>query len=72
MFLRFLDQCRIEFPFKNSQGYYYMASEKVHGMIHNPNDIARYCFYLNSCCEAPETGHKKMGGAARKKDKPGS
>ena len=67
MFLRFLEQCRIVFPFKNSQGYYYMATEKVHGMIHNPNDIARFCHYLNSSCEAPETGHKKWVGRQGKK-----
>ena len=59
MFLRFLDECSTVFPFKNSQGYYYMATEKVHGVIHTPNDIPRFCHYLNSCCEAPETAHKK-------------
>ena len=36
-----------------------MATEKVHSVIHTPNDIARFCHYLNCCCEAPETGHKK-------------
>ena len=59
MFFRFLDQCRVVFPFKNSQGYYLMATEKVHSVIHTPNDVARFCHYLNTCCEAPETGHKK-------------
>ena len=59
MFFRYLDQCRAVFPFKNSQGYYLMATEKVHSVIHTPNDVARFCYYLNTCCEAPETGHKK-------------
>ena len=36
-----------------------MATEKVHSVIHTPNDVARFCYYLNTCCEAPETGHKK-------------
>ena len=48
-----------------------MATEKVHGMIHNPNDIACYCHYLNSCCEAPETGHKKWVGQQGKKTNQG-
>ncbi len=51
MFLRFLDEFSTVFPFKNSQGYYYMATEKVHGIIHTPNDIPCFCHYLNSCCE---------------------
>ncbi len=59
MFLRFLDERHTVFPFKNSQGYYCMAAERVHGVIHTPNDIPRFCHYLNSCCEAPETAHKK-------------
>ena len=59
MLCRFLDQCRTVFPFTNSQGYYIMATEKVHSVIHTPNDIARFCHFLNFCCEAPETGHKK-------------
>ena len=35
-----------------------MATEKVHSIIHSPNDVARFGHYLNYCCEAPEKGHK--------------
>jgi hypothetical protein len=58
MVFRFLDQCRTVFPLKNSKGCYIMATEKVHSVIHSPNDVARFCHYLNLCCEAPEKGHK--------------
>jgi hypothetical protein len=47
------------FPFKNSKGYYLMATEKVYSIIHPPNDVARFYHYLNTCYEAPESGHKK-------------
>jgi hypothetical protein len=50
MLSRFLDQCRVVFSFKNSKGY---------SIIHTPNDVAWICHYLNTCCEAPESGHKK-------------
>jgi hypothetical protein len=55
---RFLDQCRTVFPFKKSKGCYIMATEKVHSVIHSPNDVARFCHYLNFCCEAPQKGIK--------------
>ena len=58
MVSRFLDQCRTIFPFKNSQDCFYMATEKVHSIIHSPNDVARFGHYLNYCCEAPEKEHK--------------
>ncbi len=39
-----------------------MATEKVHSMIHTPNDVAHFGglfgHYLNHCCEAQEKGHK--------------
>ena len=35
-----------------------MATEKVHSLIHTPNDVARFGHYLNYCCEAPEKGHR--------------
>jgi hypothetical protein len=35
-----------------------MGTEKVHGVKHTPNDIARYCDYLNMSCDGPEGGHK--------------
>mmetsp|Transcript_60584 Transcript_60584/g.126841 ORF Transcript_60584/g.126841 Transcript_60584/m.126841 type:complete len:133 (+) Transcript_60584:57-455(+) len=41
--LGFLDKCRTVFPFKNSQDCYYMATEKVHSIVHSPNDVARFC-----------------------------
>jgi hypothetical protein len=34
-----------------------MATEKVHSIVHTPNDVARFCHYLHTCCEAPESGH---------------
>jgi hypothetical protein len=39
-----------------------MATEKVHSLIHVPNDIARFGHYLNYCCEAPEKGHRLWVG----------
>ncbi len=36
-----------------------MATEKVHSVKHTPNDVARYCDYINTSAEAPEKGHKK-------------
>ncbi len=51
--------CFSDFWTNVALGYYYMATEKVHGVIHRPNGIPRYCHYLNACCEAPETAHKK-------------
>ena len=62
MSFRFLDQCRIVFPFKNAKGHYMMATEKVHSVIHTANDATRFCHYWNTCCEAPEKGHKKWVG----------
>ncbi len=59
MFCRFLDKCRTVFPFKNSKGYYIMATEKVHSVKHTPNDVTRYCDSINTSAEAPEKGHKK-------------
>ncbi len=35
-----------------------MATEKVQSIIDTPNDVAWFCHYLNTCCEAPESGHK--------------
>ena len=35
-----------------------MGTEKVHSIIHTPNDVAHFGHYLNHCCEAPEKGHK--------------
>jgi hypothetical protein len=31
-----------------------MGTEKVHSVIHSPNDAARFCHYLNYSCEARE------------------
>ena len=39
-----------------------MATEKVHSVIHTPNDATRFCHYLNACWDAPEKGHKKWVG----------
>ncbi len=39
-----------------------MATEKVHSLIHAPNDIARFGHYLNYCCEAQEKGHRLWVG----------
>ena len=36
-----------------------MATEKVHSVKHTPNDIARFCDYINMSCEGPEGGQKK-------------
>ncbi len=59
---RFLNRCRTVFPFKNAQESYFMATEKVHSIIHTPNDVARFCHYLNYCCEAPEKAHRLWVG----------
>ena len=48
-----------------------MATEKVHSVIHSPNDVARFCHYLNSCCEAPEKGHKIWVGQQGEKTNQG-
>ena len=61
-FSRFLERCRTAFPFKNSQECYLMATEKVHRLMHTPNDVARFGHYLNYCCEAPEKGHRSWVG----------
>ena len=68
---RFLDQCRTIFPFKSSQDCFYMATEKVHSIIHSPNDVARFGHYLNYCCEAPEKGHKFWVGQQGEKTNQG-
>ena len=67
----FLDQCCTVFPFKNSKDCYYMATEKVHCIIHCPNEILRFCHYLNFCCEAPEKGHKIWVGQQGEKTNQG-
>jgi hypothetical protein len=36
-----------------------MATEKVHSIKHTPNNVARFCDYINTSAEAPEKGHKK-------------
>ena len=72
MFLfRFLDQCRTVFPFKNAHACYLMATEKVHSVIHPPNDVARFCHYLNYSCKAPEKGHKIWVGQQGEKTNQG-
>ena len=48
-----------------------MATEKVHGIIHCPNEILRFCHYLNFCCEAPEKGHKIWVGQQGEKTNQG-
>ncbi len=59
MFCRFLDKCQTVFPLKNRLGCYTMATEKVHSMKQNtPNDVARFCDYINSSAEAAEKGTK--------------
>ena len=68
---RFLDLCRTVFPFKNSQDCFYMATEKVHSIIHSPNDVAHFGHYLNYCCEAPEKGHKVWVGQQGEKTNQG-
>ena len=68
---RFLDQCSTIFPFKNSQDCFYMATEKVHSIIHSPNDVAHFGHYLNYCCEAPEKGHKVWVGQQGEKTNQG-
>ena len=71
LYFRFLDQCRTVFPFKNSQACFYMATEKVHSIIHSPNDVAHFGHYLNYCCEAPEKGHKVWVGQQGEKTNQG-
>ena len=39
-----------------------MAAEKVHSMIHTPNDVTRFGHYLNYCCEPPKKGHRLWVG----------
>jgi hypothetical protein len=48
-----------------------MATEKVHSVFHSPNDVASYCHYLNSCCEAPEKGNKIWVGQQGEKTNQG-
>ena len=48
-----------------------MGTEKVHSVIHSPNDVARFCHYLNYCCEAPEKGHKIWVGEQGEKTNQG-
>ncbi len=48
-----------------------MGTEKVHSIIHSPNDAARFCHYLNYCCEAPEKGHKIWVGQQGEKTNQG-
>ena len=48
-----------------------MGTEKVHSVIHSPNDVARFCHYLNYSCEAPEKGHKIWVGQEGEKTNPG-
>jgi hypothetical protein len=50
-YFRFLDQCKNFFPFKNKQDCYSMGTEKVHSVIHSPNDAARFCHYLIYSCK---------------------
>ncbi len=58
MFCSFLNQCQDVFPFKNSKGYYIMATEKVHSVKYTPDDVTRFCDHINTSAEAPEKGHK--------------
>jgi hypothetical protein len=48
-----------------------MGTEKVHSVIHSPNDVARFCHYLNHSCEAPEKGHKIWVGQQGEKTNQG-
>jgi hypothetical protein len=48
-----------------------MATEKVHSVIHTPNDVAWFCHYLNFCCEAPEKAHKIWVGQQGEKTNQG-
>ena len=48
-----------------------MATEKVHSVIHSPNDVSRFGHYLNYCCEAPEKGHKIWVGQQGEKTNQG-
>jgi hypothetical protein len=48
-----------------------MATEKVHSIIHSPNDVAHFGHYLNYCCEAPEKGHKVWVGQQGEKTNQG-
>ena len=48
-----------------------MGTEKVHSVIHSPNDVARFCHYLNFCCEAPEKGHRMWVGQQGEKTNQG-
>ena len=48
-----------------------MGTEKVHSVIHSPNDVARFCHCLNYSCEAPEKGHKIWVGQQGEKTNQG-
>ncbi len=48
-----------------------MCTEKVHSVIHSPNDAARFCHYLDYICEAPEKGHKIWVGQQGEKTNQG-
>ncbi len=36
-----------------------MATGKNHSILHHSGDVARYCDYINTSCDPPETAHKK-------------
>jgi hypothetical protein len=59
VFFRFLKRCVELFPYKNKIGGLIIATEKMHSIIHAPNDIIRYGDTENMSCEGPETNHKK-------------
>jgi hypothetical protein len=50
--------CKTFFPFKNKHNYYFIATGKDDSVFHSPNDVARFCYYLNYSCEATEKGNK--------------
>ncbi len=65
------DASHTVFSIKNKYDCYLMATEKVHSVIHSPNEVACFCHYLNHCCEAPVKGHKIWVGQQGQKTNQG-
>jgi hypothetical protein len=58
VYIRYLNQCQIVFPYTNKRDDPIMATGKNHSIIHTPGDVTRYCDAINISCDPPEEAHK--------------
>ena len=55
---RCVSLCETTFPFRKAGGLLYLASEKIHSVLHSAAEIMRWGSLINSSGESAEGTHK--------------